>query len=170
MKPFEENFTAWIDGELAGAELAAFDAELAKVQDAEAEKAGAHQLGDLLRLHGNAPELKNADFFNHQLLQAIELEQRRETAPVRTAVSWWTLPRIAWVGAASLLVALALGQMLIPRGPIENPTGGDYVAQVIESSTDDPAISATSFHSKKENVTVLWLDGLDYVPENYKLK
>lgn len=170
MKPFEEKFTAWIDGELNGQAVVDFEAELAKVQDAQAEKVSAHKLGDLLRTHGRAPELGNADFFNHQLMQAIESDARRAEVPAKREASWRSAWRMAWGGIASLAVAVVLFAVVIPHGPVENPTSGEYVSQIIKSSTEDPSILATSFHSKKDNVSVLWLDGLDYVPENYKLK
>lgn len=170
MKTFEEKFTAWIDGELSGQPLVDFETELATIQDAEADKSAAHKLGNLLRAHARAPELKNADFFNHHLMQAIESGEHCAEVQAKGASSWWTIPRMAWSGAFSLAIALALFAVLIPRGPVENPTGGEYVSQIIKSNSEDPAILATSFQSKKDNVTVLWLDGLDYVPENYKLK
>ncbi len=170
MKTFEEKFTAWIDGELRGQALIDFEAELAKIPEAEAGKAAAHKLGDLLRAEGRAPELKNAEFFNHQLMQAIQSEERRTEVPAKVRSGWWSIPRMAWGGAFSLALALVLFVLVIPHGPVENPTSEEYVSQIIKSSTEDPSILATSFQSKKEKVTVLWLDGLDYVPENYKLK
>lgn len=170
MKTFEEKFTAWIDGELSGQPLADFEAELAKVQGTEADKNAARKLGDLLRAHGQAPELKNADFFNHQLMRAIESGNPLAEVPAKRESSWWSIPRMAWAGAFSLAVALVMFAVVIPHGPVENPTSEEYVSQIIKSSTEDPSILATSFRSKKDNVSVLWLDGLDYVPENYKLK
>src|SRR5450432_1499910 len=170
MKTFEEKFTAWTDGELTGQTLADFEAELAKIPNSETEKAAAHKLGDLLRAHGCAPELKNADFFNHQLMQTVESEQPRTEVPAPRVSSWWTLSRMVWAGAFSLAMAFGLYEFIIPRSAMENPTGEEYVSQILESTSDDPDISASSFESKKDNVTVLWLDGLDYVPENYKLK
>ena len=38
MKPFEEQFTAWVDGKLTGAELAEFEKQLAEHPEAAAEK------------------------------------------------------------------------------------------------------------------------------------
>jgi negative regulator of sigma E activity len=169
MKTFEEKFTAWVDGELAGDELAAFETELANMHDAEADKLAAHQLGDLLREHGCAPELANADFFNHQLMQRIEAETSEpKVAPERRAFSW-SLARLAWAGACSLAVAFALFWFVIPTAPQAAPEPAVAAAQ-ISAHSDDPAITATAFQSKKNHVTVLWLDGLDYMPENYALK
>ncbi len=49
MKTFEENWTAWIDGELTGTELVEFEASLPDRAAAEAAKAGTHQLGGFLK-------------------------------------------------------------------------------------------------------------------------
>ena len=49
MKTFEEKWTAWIDGELRGAELAEFEASLPDKAAAEAEKRDAQKLGTFLK-------------------------------------------------------------------------------------------------------------------------
>src|ERR1039458_2319285 len=108
MKTFEEKFTAWVDGELKGRELAEFEAELPHALDARLDKHAANQLGELFREHGRAPELTNGDFFNHQIMQRIEAElPMPEIAPMRRKFAW-SLPRLAMAGAFSLLVAAGL--------------------------------------------------------------
>jgi hypothetical protein len=169
MKTFEEKFTAWVDGKLAGDELAAFETELANIHEAETDKLAANQIGDLLREHGCAPELTNADFFNHQLMQRIEAETPKPKASPERRVYPWSLARIAWAGAGSLAVAFALFWLVIPIAPQTSSETAVAAAQ-ISAHSDDPAITATAFQSKKNHVTVLWLDGLDYMPENYALK
>ena len=168
MKTFEEKFTAWVDGRLEGDELAAFGAELAHVRDADLDKLAAHQLGDLLREHGRAPELANADFFNHQLMQRIEAETPKPKAARERKGFSWSLMHLAWAGAGSLAVAFALFWLVIPTGSVPPPQS-EFAAQ-IRARSDDPDITATAFRSKENNVTVLWLDGLHYMPESYPLK
>src|SRR5579862_2410752 len=108
MKTFEEKFTAWVDGELKGKELAEFEAELPNALEARLEKHAAGRIGELLREHGRAPELTNEDFFNHQLMQWIEAQSARPaTAPARRKFAW-SLPRLAMAVAFSLLVAFGL--------------------------------------------------------------
>ena len=51
MKTFEEKWTAWIDGELTGDELAEFEASLPDKAAAEAEKRDAQKLGTFLKEH-----------------------------------------------------------------------------------------------------------------------
>ena len=165
MKPFEEQFTAWVDGSLSGPELAAFEKELAQHPDAMSERADAQKLRALLRAHPTAPKLANADFFNMQIQQRIAADRPREKA----AGWFWSVPRLVWAGAVCLLIAGVMFKTLIPT----SPTAGEvdpYFAQVVESWTSEPGVSASTVYNKKDNVTVLWLDGLDYIPASYELK
>ena len=164
MKPFEEKFTAWVDGRLTGNELAAFEAELAQRENAGAEKSGALRLGALLRENYRLPELKNPDFFNHQLMQRIDAETAKPAVPERRASFFPSLPWMTWAGAFCIAMVLALYALVVPKNPVDNPSGNEYVAQILEAHTGDPAITATTIHSKDNKLTVLWLDGLDYLP------
>jgi hypothetical protein len=164
MKTFEEKFTAWIDGRLAGRELEEFETELAKTENAGREKEGALKLGALLRDHCQAPELGNADFFNHQLMQRIGAETAGR--PSRRALIFWTLPKLAWAGAFCMTMVSVIYFVAVPKGPVEYPSGSEYVAQILDTQTGDPTITATTIHSKDNKLTVLWLDGLDYLPSD----
>lgn len=177
MKPFEEQYTAWIDGQLTGRERAEFEALLEQGDlpggitpaQAAADRAQAMELGKLLRgQFASAPALKNPDFFNAQILRLIESEQPNKTeSPAHGRLSW-SLRRLIWgglgsLGAAALLfVTLVLPSLQRPGPPPE------YYAQILNAKTGDPSITAVAIHSKKEKVTVLWLDGLDYVPAKSK--
>jgi len=166
MKTFEEKFTEWVDGRLAGRELEAFEAELSKIKNGAAVKEGALRLGALLRDHYQAPELKNADFFNHQLMQRIEAETAG--APAKRAPFFLPLPWLAWTGAVCISMVAAIYFAVVPRGPVEYSAGREYVAQILNTQTGDPSITATTIHSKDNKLTVLWLDGLDYVPADHE--
>ena len=179
MKTFEEKFTAWVDGRLAGSELAAFERELEAHPEALGEKQAALDLGNLLRAQVKAPPLRNADFFNHQLLQQIQASEPAASSPVpRTSVqTFWSLPRMAFSGAFFLLLATLLFFAAVPNTRRELRHNQQYVtsmlnarANVLNARSDDPSITATSFHSKENNVNVLWLDGLNYMPRDHKLK
>ena len=171
MKPFEEQFTAWTDGKLTGEELAAFEKELAQHPEAAADKIAALKVGKLLRENPSAPKLANADFFNLQIQQRIAAERPRERAAEKSARRFWSLPRLLVGSAACLLIAGVMFKTLIPR---ENAAGladgSPYFAQVVESWTSEPGVSANTVYNAKDNVTVLWLDGLDYIPASYELK
>ena len=71
MKTFEENWTAWLDDQLSGSELLEFEASLPDKAAAQAEKAEARKLGELLKRELTTHPLKNEDFFSHQLREQI---------------------------------------------------------------------------------------------------
>jgi anti-sigma factor RsiW len=166
MKTFEEKFTAWVDGRLTGAELAAFERELEAHPEALEEKQDAIELGNLLRTHVIAPPLRNQDFFNDQILRQIQTP----VAAVPARRSFWSLPRMAFSGAFLLLLATVLYFTAVPNTRREVRHNERYVENILNARSDDPAITATSFHSKENNVNVLWLDGLNYMPPDHKLK
>lgn len=164
MKTFEERFTAWVDGQLTGDELAAFEQELAAHPEAVAEREAALKLGNFLRSHSSSPSLSNPDFFNLQLRQRIEAE-----APARPATgreeresTFSIFSRLLWGGVAFLVLAGISFFLTIPRHSTSAPS--NYFAQVVEAWPSDPSISATTIYNPEDNVTVLWLDGLDYLP------
>ena len=109
MKTFEEKWTAWLDDQLSGRELSEFEASLPDKAAAQAEKAEAKKLGELLKRELSAHAMKNEEFFSHQLRERIVQEsgeQRQERARRSPTSSWWTIPRLLWAGAASLAVFL----------------------------------------------------------------
>ena len=166
MKTFEEKFTAWIDGRLSASELASFEADLAQKKIDGTEKEAALKLGALLRENCRPAELKNRDFFNHQLMQRIAADRTNDAVPAKRAASFWSLSRMVWAGAFCMAMVAVLFILAVPKDRVENPSGNDYVAQITNARTDDPAITATTIHSKDNKLTVLWLDGLDYLPAN----
>ena len=122
MKTFEERYTAWIDGQLSGDALTAFEQELARraeagdAQAAESDKAQALGLRALLKEHLRAPALTNTEFFSHQMRERIDAEidkaaRRREAAAQpawRFPAFAWPFARLAGAGLACLFVAGAL--------------------------------------------------------------
>ena len=164
MKTFEERYTAWIDGQLSGEALAAFEKELAAHPEAAEDRVAARKLGDLLRARATSPALSNTDFFNLQIQQRIEAEKPRPRVEPVCGGGAFFLPisRLIWAGAACLGIAALLYKTIIPAA--HTPEASNYFAQVVESWPSDPSISATTVYDPKDNVTVLWLDGLDYMP------
>jgi hypothetical protein len=173
MKTFEERYTAWIDQRLSPEEQALFEKELESLPEAARDRTEAHRLGELLRKHGAAPGLTNADFFNHQIVHRIRFaETFHESSRPRT---WWrwSLPQLVVAGATALLLAFVLFQMMIPptRSPATASGGGaPYFAEVVDAWPSDPSISVSTVYTPQDNVTLLWLDGLDYLPASYVLK
>lgn len=154
MKTFEEKFTAWVDGCLEGEELAEFEASLADRPAAVSERQATLKLGEVLR--ARPVRLENPDFFNHQLLERIQAGERVPASARRSF-----LFRLAWSGAFCLLVALGVFTVAVRKEVPE--TGPAYLARILDARVGDASISATAY-SDQENVTVLWLEGLDYLP------
>jgi hypothetical protein len=173
MKTFEERYTAWIDQRLSETERVAFERELDDIRVAEGDRADAHRLGQLLRSHGGAPSLTNADFFNHQLVHRIEFAEPRNR-PARASWWRWSIPRLVTAGAIALTTAWVLFKTIVPPATSPNvahaPATEPYFAEVVDAWTDDPSISVTTVYTPEDNVTVLWLDGLEYLPANYALE
>jgi hypothetical protein len=170
MKTFEEKWTAWLDGQLTGKELADFEASLPDRPAAETEKREARKLGSLLKRELVPQTLSNAEFFSNQLRERIA----RETAqPDRKGArsTWWTIPRLVWTGAASFALFLICA-FVVMRGqkPVEP---SDYLTQILNMRVD-PAVSPnatiSAFEAKEDRVTVIWTEGLQSLPSDYAAK
>ena len=174
MKTFEEKWTAWLDDQLSGRELSEFEASLPDKAAAQAEKAGAKKLGELLKRELSAHSLKNEDFFSHQLRESIVQEsggQRREPARRSSTSSWWTIPRLLWTGTASLAVFLICTVLVMHQ---ERPAEeSQYLTQILNARVDpvvSPNATVSIFEVKQDRVTVLWTEGLQTLPADYAAK
>src|SRR4051812_7358136 len=162
MKTFEENWTAWLDGQLTGDELIKFEASLPDKAAAEAEKNSAHQLGSLLKKELSVPILTNEDFFNHQLRERIA---REEAVPARERAggfsAWWTIRRLFWTGATSMALFLICAVFVMRNQDEDEPSA--LTTQVLNARIDptmSPDASVSMFEAKEDRVTVLWTEGL----------
>jgi hypothetical protein len=120
MKTFEEKWTAWLDDQLSGRELLEFEASLPDKAAAQAEKAEARKLGELLKRELSTHPLKNEDFFSHQLREQIvresDEENRKSGARRSSTSSWWTIPRLLLAGTGSLSVFLFFTVLVFDKG------------------------------------------------------
>jgi hypothetical protein len=173
MKTFEEKWTAWIDGELSGAELAEFEASLPDKAVAEAEKRDAQKLGTFLKEHLPCAAMGNEEFFNHQLRQRIAgntpAVRVRETAGAGRA--WWPIGRLVWVGATALAIFSVCTFFVMRESTPADQS--QYLSEILNARVD-PAVSPNAtismFESKEDKVTVLWVDGLQTLPSEYASK
>jgi hypothetical protein len=174
MKTFEEKWTAWLDDQLSGRELSEFEASLPDKAVAQAEKAEAKKLGELLKRELSAHSLKNEEFFSHQLRERIVQEsggQRRERARRNPTSSWWTISRLLWAGTASLAVFLICTVLVMHQ---ERPgEESQYLTQILNTRVDpvvSPNATVSIFEVKQDRVTVLWTEGLQTLPADYAAK
>lgn len=172
MKTFEEKWTAWVDGQLSGRELSEFEASLSDRAAAEAEKADALKLGELLKRELSARTLTNEEFFSHQLRENIARLRQAGPRGARAARStWWTIPRLLWTGAASLAVFLVFTVVVMrEKNPAEE---SQYLTQILNARVDpgvSPNATVSIFEVKQDRVTVLWTEGLQSLPADYAAK
>ena len=174
MKTFEENWTAWIDGELTGKELVEFEAALPDRSAAEAEKRDAHKLGGFLKEQLSvAYPMGNEEFFHHQLRERINTDTTATPSrePSDARATWWSISRLLWTGAASLAIFMVCAVFVMR----EKTTGdqSQYLSQILNARVD-PAVSPDAtismFESKEDKVTVLWVDGLQSLPSEFAAK
>ena len=175
MKTFEEKLTAWLDGQLTGRELSEFEASLPDKAAAEAEKADAKQLGELLKRELGARTLTNEDFFSHQLRERIEQEtgEGSRASAVRRGEnsSWWTIPRLLWIGTVSLAVFLVCTFLVMQNEKLGEES--QYLTQILNARVDpviSPNATVSIFEVKQDRVTVLWTEGLQSLPADYAAK
>ena len=170
MKTFEEKWTAWLDDQLTGQELADFEVSLPDKAAAEAEKNDARKLGAFLKQELGARTLSNEEFFSNQLRERIA---RENAQPNRSGgrSAWWTIPRLVWTGAASLALFLLCALVVMhEKNPAER---SEYLTQILNMRVD-PAVSPNAtisvFEAKEDRVTVIWTEGLQSLPSDYAAK
>ena len=173
MKTFEEKWTAWVDDQLSGEELARFEASLPDKAAAEAEKRAAKKLGQLLQRELAVQPMQNADFFSHQLRERIFREDRTDEPEqgAGSGFSWWPIRRLAMAGAVSLAIFMAIAVFVIRDNQPSEPS--QYLTQIKEARLDPIQGSSASisiFETKEDRVTVLWTEGLKSLPAEYASK
>ena len=172
MKTFEEKWTAWLDGQLSGTELAEFEASLPDKAAAEAEKRDAKKLGALLKEQLGARSLSNAEFFSHQLSEKIARESATPSRDTTEDVStWWTIRRLFWAGATSLALFIICAVVVLrDKNPSEQ---SQYLTQILNMRVDpviSPDATISVFEAKQDRVTVIWTEGLKSLPPEYAAK
>ena len=172
MKTFEEKWTAWLDGELTGEELAQFEASLPDKAAAEAEKRDAQKLGAFLKEQLQGRAMGNEEFFSHQLRERIERDSR-EAAPEEPAAkpAWWPIGRLVWTGVTALAIFCVCAVFVFQKKDPGDPS--QYLTQILNARVDpvvSPDATISMFEVKEDKVTVLWVEGLQSLPSEYAAK
>ncbi len=155
----EEKWTAYLDGMLSPEDAAAFEREQ---PDAVAERELHTRLMGAVRLHSPAPKLRNADFFNERILREISPTPAAAPKPARAL---WPLWRLAFASATCLVIAGAIYALFV-SGHDAKPNR--YVAEVVSVEAGDDLLAATVLDA--DGLAVVWIDGLDQLPDDYVLQ
>lgn len=173
MKTFEEKFTAWVDGELTGKELVEFEASLPNRAAAEAEKRALLKLGAFLKQQLATQPFANEEFFSNQIREHIARHQSAQDRQSPRS-TWWTIPRLAWCGAAAMALFVLFSVMFVRDNAPDSQS--PYLTQILNARVDpneNPNANITMFESQKdgdERVTVLWTEGLKSLPAEFAKK
>src|SRR3954467_9829652 len=172
MKTFEEKWTAWIDGELAGHELVEFEASLPDLAAAEAEKREAQKLGAFLKEHLPCRAMGNEEFFSRQVREKIA---SASAVPEKFSAGgdrvWWPIGRLVWVGATALALFSVSTFFVMREKPATDQS--QYLSQILNARVDpvvSPNATITMFESKEDKVTILWVEGLQSLPSEFASK
>lgn len=157
----EERYNRWIDSTLPASERAALRDELAREGIEESERERVLEIGQLLRKH--APVLEHEDPFREQILDRIRTEQGRAPRPANDRSPGLSL---VWSGLGLVTLAVLGFFVLIPK-PWEHRAAPSEVYSVW-SETD--RVSAVALHTPDHSASVVWLDGLDYLPADHAVQ
>lgn len=157
----EEKWAAYVDGHLGAGDAAAFEREH---PDAAAERAVTMKIREALRRNSPAPMLRNPEFFNRQILREIAPQMERAEPPASRA-ALLPLWRFALAGACCLVAAAATYTAVVNGNDSRRDR---YIAQVLSVKAGDDALAATVLDA--EGLAVVWIDGLEQLPNDYVLQ
>jgi anti-sigma factor RsiW len=158
--PDELELMRWLDGQMSPAQSAQFEQKLANNEALRCEAEGFKALSLGIQAHVPKAELHNADFFNHQIQEAIAAERKQVKAPVESGPSVWEWLRrtFAVTGAAAAVVAAMFTFWPSTR-----------VSEVVGSYAPNADIQVSSHYNTEAKATVLMLEGLEEIPADQPL-
>ncbi len=160
----EEKWTAYLDGKLSAPDAAAFEREH---PDAAAERAVHTRIIGAVRRHSPAPKLRNPEFFNASILREIAAAPVSVPAAPANGRGLFSLWRLAFAGAACLVAAVAVWAAFV-RGGGEGEKQERYAALETSLTPGDRLLGATVLDA--EGLKMIWIDGLEPLPDDYALE
>ena len=167
--PDEVKLAMWLEDELSGEELAAFEASLedagslmAKREEIRSWKAG---LAGLLPADEEPPY---PEFFNSRLAKELRAGDERRSAAVKTrGFSWqnWLMPLAACAG---MVLAFWVGTKTGVEKDASAELGSDPAPGVVEPVvyTPEQGVSAEWIASEDAFATVVVLEGVEAIPDS----
>lgn len=155
MHSFEERWNRAADGTLDAAAADAFARECHE----RGEPVPSPSLGTLLRERGCAPPMPHSDFFESEILRQIASPPAPPREPGSLPSLWkWLAPGFGAIAAAALVAFFA-----IPHTPRTVTDAAVFVAQILETRPGD-GIEAYAFQPGPGQASVIWLEGMEYIP------
>jgi hypothetical protein len=170
-KTDETLLARWLEDDLDGAELAAFEREIAGNAGLSAERERVRAMRrDIAAVLPAAEEPPYPDFFNSRIERAIREQSGHAVAPVIRRPAW----RVFWMPAtavAGMALAFWLGTQAVPRQEIvvaPQPAPPVEVAAAPEPGlyTPERGVDAEWFASEEAEATVIVLEGVDAIPDS----
>lgn len=168
INPDETRLAMWLEDELHGEELAAFEASVAGKQDLHDARAQARRWREMMAASIPASEEPPyPEFFNHRVSRSIlELEAKpAATSKPAGGFSWrsWFMPVAACAGMA---MAFWLGGKQTGGLPEIDVTGAPRAIPVDPVLyTPESGVSAEWFASVEASATVIVLNGVEAIPD-----
>lgn len=168
INPDETRLALWLEDELHGEELAAFEASIAGRQELHAARAEARRWREMMASAlPSSEEPPYPEFFNHRVARSIHELEARPAATSKPSIgfSWrsWFMPVAACAGMA---FAFWLGGKRTGGVPEIDVTGAPRAIPVEPLLyTPESGVSAEWFASVKASATVIVLNGVDAIPD-----
>jgi hypothetical protein len=168
INPDETRLALWLEDELHGEALAAFEASIAGRHELHAARAEARRWREMMAgALSSSEEPPYPEFFNHRVARSI---RELEAKPVATSMpsigfSWrsWFMPVAACAGMA---FAFWLGGKRSGGVPEIDVTGAPRAIPVEPILyTPESGVSAEWFASSEASATVIVLNGVDAIPD-----
>jgi hypothetical protein len=165
--PDETKLALWLDDELTGEELRAFEASLGNQPEHLAAREDLRRWRKMMQEALPASEEPpHAEFFSARIARSIREEMQPAGIGLqnkRTSWQGWWMPIAACAGMAFAFMA---GQRIQP-GPPEIDVAGAPKAIPVEPVvyTPDGDVDAEWFASSKASATVIVLSGVDAIPD-----
>ena len=168
INPDETRLALWLEDELHGEELAAFEATLADRPELHAAREEARRWRDMMfAALPSSEEPPYPEFFNHRVARSIrELDAKPAATPKPAGgFSWraWFMPLAACAG---MVMAFWLGGKRTGGVPEIDVTGAPRAIPVDPVFyTPENGVSAEWFASAEASATVIVLNGVEAIPD-----
>ena len=168
--PDEEALTLWMDGELSGDALIQVEHWAQDHPELLAERDAIVAMNAKIAEHTpSSIEPPYPEFFNQQLLRQIQ-HQQEVTSNVdqsTTKQSFWK-PWLAFPATAAAMGLCFFLGMQTSQNKTEN-TASQLEAQLPYVYTPDSAVSANLYRSENHDATIILLNGLEEMPDDFNI-